>query len=72
MMNIRTFNSEGVLERVDTYIGIEGNGFTQVGVTEDLSAPGVCFRYADYVNVQRANIKVLIDIFYTNTGMSKQ
>lgn len=69
MMNIRTFNSEGVLKMVNTYIGIEGNGFVQVGETEDLSAPGTLFCYADYVKLQRANIKVLIDIFYTNTGI---
>lgn len=69
MMNIRTFNSEGLPERVDTYIGIEGNGFVQVGMTEDLSAPGVVFRYADYVKAQQENIKVLIDIFYTNAGI---
>ena len=40
-----------VLDRVDTFIGRNDRGeYIKVGSTENLSAPGVIFRYAYYVN----------------------
>jgi hypothetical protein len=39
-----------VLDRVDTFIGRNDRGeYIKVGSTENLSAPGVIFRYASYV-----------------------
>ncbi len=33
LMNVLTKNEDGKLDRVDTYIGAEGNGFSHVGHT---------------------------------------
>ena len=49
------FGHEGKLDRIDTYIGVEGNEFVCVGCAKDLSAPGVIFSYGEYVRFQRAN-----------------
>jgi len=44
---------EKKLDRVDTFIGRNDRGeYIKVGSTENLSAPGVFFRYASYVREQ--------------------
>ena len=55
LMNVLSKTEEGKLDRIDTYIGVEGNEFVCVGCAKDLSAPGVIFSYGEYVRFQRAN-----------------
>ncbi|MCD8105371.1 MAG: hypothetical protein LUF35_10315 [Lachnospiraceae bacterium] len=66
LMNIILKNCDGEMMAIDTYIGIEGNGFSCVGHTEGLDQPGVIFSYAGYVRRIKANISIYRDIFYTN------
>lgn len=66
LMNIILKNQDGEMMAIDTYIGIEGNGFTQVGHTEGLDQPGVIFSYAGYVRTIRQYLPVYRDIFYSN------
>ena len=54
-MNVLFKTEDGKLDRIDTYIGVEGNEFVCVGCAKDLSAPGVIFSYGEYVRFQRAN-----------------
>lgn len=55
LMNVLFKTEDGKLDRIDTYIGVEGNEFVCVGCAKDLSAPGVIFSYGEYVRFQRAN-----------------
>lgn len=55
LMNVLSKTEEGKLDRIDTYIGVEGNEFVCVGCAKDLSTPGVIFSYGEYVRFQRAN-----------------
>ena len=68
LMNIIQKNQDGKMQSIDTYIGIENNGFSCVGHTEGLDEPGVLFSYAQYVRMMEANLPGLIDIFYSNTN----
>lgn len=67
LMNILTKNGEGTLERIDTYIGVEGYEFSRVGYTEGLSEPGILFRYSDYMRMISANRDVYAQAFLQNT-----
>ena len=58
---------EGKLDRIDTYIGVEGNEFVCVGCAKDLSAPGVIFSYGEYVRFQRANKATYLEFFKQNS-----
>ena len=49
LMNVLSKTEDGKLDRIDTYIGAEGNEFVCVGCAKDLSAPGVIFSYGEYV-----------------------
>ena len=40
LMNVLFKTEDGKLDRIDTYIGVEGNEFVCVGCAKDLSAPG--------------------------------
>ncbi len=66
LMNIILKNQNGQMESIDTYIGIENNGFSCVGHTEGLDEPGVIFSYAQYVRMIEANLPCYINIFYSN------
>jgi len=66
LMNVLTKNEDGKLDRVDTYIGAEGNGFSHVGYTQDLAQPGVFFTYSRYVRMMEANLDTYIKIFFDN------
>ena len=67
LMNILYKNDEGKLDRIQTYIGVEGNEFICVGGAEGLSEPGVIFTYAEYTRYQRANRAAYLDVFRTNS-----
>ena len=51
LLNIQTKNAEGVLDRVDTYIGMDGIGFCPVGVVENISSPGYVFSISFFRNL---------------------
>ena len=56
-----------VLDRVDTFIGRHDRGeYIKVGSTENLSAPGVIFRYASYVREQEALLSYYLDCYHEN------
>ena len=56
-----------VLERVDTFIGHTNRGeYIKVGSTENLSAPGVIFRYASYVREQERLLGYYLDCYHEN------
>lgn len=56
-----------ILERVDTFIGHTNRGeYIKVGSTENLSAPGVIFRYASYVREQEALLGYYLDCYHEN------
>ena len=58
-----------VLDRVDTFIGRHDRGeYIKVGSTENLSAPGVIFRYASYVREQEAMLGYYLDCYHENLG----
>lgn len=69
LMNIILKNESGRIHQIDTYIGIEANGFVCVGNANELDAPGAIFSYQSFVRKQQAMMPVLIDIFETNTGV---
>ena len=52
LMNVLFKTEDGKLDRIDTYIGVEGNEFVCVGCAKDLSAPGVIFSYGEYVRFE--------------------
>ena len=68
LMNVKNYNDDGKLDSVETYIGEDANGFSCVGTTEGLSEPGTIFSYASYVRMQEANLKMYLDIFFSNIG----
>ena len=47
LMNVLFKTEDGKLDRIDTYIGVEGNEFVCVGCAKDLSVPGVIFSTAN-------------------------
>lgn len=56
-----------VLDRVDTFIGRNDRGeYVKVGGTENLSAPGVIFRYASYVREQEALLGYYLQCYHEN------
>lgn len=56
-----------ILDRVDTFIGRHDRGeYIKVGSTENLSAPGVIFRYASYVREQEALLGYYLDCYHEN------
>ena len=67
LMNILSKTEDGKLDRIDTYIGVEGNEFVCVGCAKDLSAPGVIFSYGEYVRFQRANKATYLDFLKQNS-----
>lgn len=67
LVNVLSKTEDGKLDRIDTYIGVEGNEFVCVGFTKDLSAPGIIFSYVDYIRFQRANKAAYLDIFKQNS-----
>jgi hypothetical protein len=69
LLNVITKNEQGKMHQIDTYIGIESNGFVCVGNARELDAPGAIFSYKSYVRMQETNLTVLKDIFETNTGV---
>ena len=66
LMNIVVKNDQGKIRKVDTYIGIEGEGFSQVAHADDLDQPGVIFSYSSHVKTLKANVAFLIAMFIGN------
>ena len=75
LINVLTFiatssvevREEKQLDRVDTFIGRNDRGeYIKVGSTENLSAPGVIFRYASYVREQEALLGYYLDCYHEN------
>ena len=66
-MNVLSKAEDGKLDRIDTYIGVEGNEFVCVGCAKGLSAPGVIFSYGEYVRFQRANKATYLEFFKQNS-----
>ena len=63
----RTKAGGGVLDRGDTFIGRNDRGeYIKVGSTENLSAPGVIFRYASYVREQEALLGYYLQCYHEN------
>ena len=56
-----------ILYRVDTFIGRNDRGeYIKVGSTENLSAPGVIFRYASYMREQEGLLGYYLDCYHEN------
>ena len=66
IMNILTKNEDGKLERIDSYIGTEEEGFSHVGVVHDLSQPGTIFSYSGYVRMMEYNLDMYLQIYEGN------
>ena len=66
LLNIQTKTTEGVLDRVDTYIGMDGIGFCPVGVVENISSPGYVFSYPSFVRMQSGLVAEYKRIFWEN------
>ena len=66
LLNIQTKNAESVLDRVDTYIGMDGIGFCPVGVVENISSPGYVFSYPSFVRMQSGLVAEYKRIFWEN------
>lgn len=66
LMNILTKNEDGKLERIDSYIGTEEEGFSHVGVVQDLSQPGTIFSYSGYVRMMEYNLDMYLQIYEGN------
>ena len=66
LLNIQTKNAEGVLDRVDTYIGMDGIGFCPVGVVENISSPSYVFSYPSFVRMQSGLVAEYKRIFWEN------
>lgn len=66
LLNIQTKNAEGVLDRVDTYLGMDGIGFCPVGVVEKISSPGYIFSYQSFVRMQSGLVEEYKRIFWDN------
>lgn len=66
LLNIQTKTTEGVLDRVDTYLGMDGIGFCPVGVVENISSPGNIFSYPNFVRMQSRLVEECKRIFWRN------
>ena len=56
-----------ILDRVDTFIGRNDRGeYVKVGGTENLSSPGVIFRYASYAREQERMLGYYIECYHRN------
>lgn len=66
LLNIQTKNADGVLDLVDTYIGMDGIGFCPVGVVENISSPGYVFSYPSFVRMQSRLVAEYKRIFWEN------
>lgn len=55
------------LDRVDTFIGRNDRGeYVKVGSTENLSAPGVIFRYSSFVREQEKLMGYYLQCYHKN------
>lgn len=71
LMNVLSYvkDSDGkrVLDRVDTFIGrSDRDEFVKVAYTEDLSKPGVIFRYTSYVQEQERLLRIYLQCYHDN------
>ena len=64
LMNIIKKKQNGQISAVDTYIGIDKDGFSCVGHAEGLDEPGVQFYYDKYMNVIQRNLKYYLNVYY--------
>ena len=66
LVNIRTMNEDGELDRVDTYLGPEGKQFMHVMESENLAEPGVMFSYSGYVKMMHHYLPALKEAYEDN------
>ena len=66
LMNVILKNQNGKMKSIDTYIGVDRNGFSCVGHTEGLNEPGVIFSYSTYIRIIEANLPYYIDAYFAN------
>ena len=66
LLNIQTKTAGGVLDRVDTYLGMDGIGFCPVGVVEKIASPGYVFSYPSFVRMQSGLVEEYKRIFWEN------
>ena len=66
LVNIRTMNENGDLDRVDTYLGPEGKQFMHVMESENLAEPGVLFSYSGYVKMMHYYLPALKEAYEKN------
>lgn len=71
LLNILTKTTEGVLDRVDTYLGMDGIGFCPVGVVKNISSPGNIFSYPGVVRMQSGLVEEYKRIFGDNLAGSR-
>ena len=64
---VKDLDGKLVLDRVDAFIGrSDRDEFEKVAHTEGLSAPGVIFRYASYVQEQEMFLDIYLQIYHDN------
>ena len=63
LMHVLSKTEDGKLDRIDTYIDVEGNEFVCAGFAKVLSTPSVIFSYGEYIRFQRANNATYLDFF---------
>ena len=67
LMNLKSYKG-GLLDKVETFIGLDGTFFMKVAEAEKLSEPGTDFDYNDYMRVLEYNVPDLIAACMRNLG----
>ena len=66
LLNIQTFK-DGKLDRVTTFIGRhDRDEYVQVANAQDLSSPGIIFKYSSYVREQESMLPTYLDCYRQN------
>ena len=66
LLNVQIFKN-GKLERVVTFIGRhDRDEYVQVANAQDLSSPGVIFKYSSYVREQESKLPIYLDCYRQN------
>ena len=73
MMNVITLkpskDGKAVMDSVTTFIGRhDRDEYVSVGKTENLSQPGVIFKYSNYVQEQEMLMHYYLDIYHSHLG----
>ena len=65
MLHVKT-KTDGIVSRVDTFVGTEEDGYSHVAHTEGLDAPGVVGGYRDYLRSMRMYANSLVEMAQQN------